>query len=210
MRAIKTILLVSLLLSGCATELDNKIRSVDQAPTMQNKRDYLLSYSEQKGYSATAARAKFLKYGSEDEALLSRLIESCKASDRRSCVQKFYEKAANDAEQQTRSKCFSDEVCKKNLVIEESTTELNDKYYQVVYYNHYQSGDADRLARMVCSAISNNQKSGMPFDQAESVVRGISGVDPVSREMLVGVGNACWNLSYYGFKDPLSALRPLR
>jgi hypothetical protein len=50
----------------------------------------------------------------------------------------------------------------------------------------------------------------MPFDQAESVVRGISGVDPVSREMLVGVGNACWNLSYYGFKDPLSALRPLR
>ena len=69
MRAIQTILLVSLLLSGCATELDNKIRSVDQAPTMQNKRDYLLSYSEQKGYSATAARTKFLKYGSEDEAL---------------------------------------------------------------------------------------------------------------------------------------------
>jgi hypothetical protein len=98
---------------------------------MQNKRDYLLSYSEQKGYSATAARAKFLKYGSEDEVFLSHLIESCKASDRRSCVQKFYEKAANDAEQQTRSKCFSDEVCKKNLVIEESTTELNDKYYRL-------------------------------------------------------------------------------
>ncbi|EAS0611720.1 hypothetical protein E8Q24_04850 [Salmonella enterica] len=196
------------LLSGCASEVDMKAKSVNQAKTLQQKRDALLSYSSKVGWSADIARERYLKNGVENDAFLSNLIETCKASEYRSCVKKFYEDSANKKEEEKRSKCLSDQACKKDLIISESVDDLNNKYFQLINYNSYQTGDADYFARMVCDAISNNQKFGMPFGQTESVVRGISGVDPFSREMLVGIGDACWKLSYYGYKNPMSTLRP--
>jgi hypothetical protein len=86
MRAIKAFLLVSLLLSGCATELDNKIRSVDQAPTMQNKRDYLLSYSAQRGFLLPLQEQNFSNMALKMKRSCRAWLKACRASDRRSCV----------------------------------------------------------------------------------------------------------------------------
>lgn len=95
------------------------------------------------------------------------------------------------------------------MVVDDSKKELNSQYYLFVYYDRYNSSEADSEARMVCRAISKNQRAGMPYSQAEVMVRGIDGVDPVMREMLVKIANSCWNLSYYGFSDPMSTLKPI-
>lgn len=197
-----------LLLSGCMSTAELRSQQVDRAKTLQEKRDILLMAAGTGSSTPEFDRELYLRNGKETDAFLSDLVRTCKASKDRDCVKDFYSNAADEAIKKNREKCFLDPTCKKETLKSENARELNSQYYQFVYHNKYQSGDADSLARMVCKAIANNQKAGMPYDQAEDTVRGISGIEPISREILVKLGNACWQLSSLGVKNPISEIKP--
>ncbi|PTA90966.1 hypothetical protein C9415_21610 [Kluyvera sp. Nf5] len=197
-----------LFLSGCMSPSELRNQQVERAKTLQEKRDILLTDATIGSRTPLFERELLLSNGKETDAFLSDLIRTCKASEDRDCVKDFYSNAADEAIKKNREKCFIDPTCKKETLKSENARELNSQYYQFVYHNQYQSGDADSMARMVCKAIANNQKAGMPYEQAEETVRDISGIEPISREILVKLGNACWQLSYLGVKNPISEIKP--
>lgn len=205
MRHSTFVLLTIFLLTGCLSRGQLQDGAVSNARSPQEKRDVLLSYATGE-HSASWERSRYLDYGEEDDNFLSNLVITCSASEDRDCVKKFYSKKAEEAESNFRKKCFSDENCKKNILVNENSKELNQQYNLLIYYNRFQSGDADYMARMICSAIANNQRAGMPRNQSEGIIRGLSGIDPISRDILVKIGDACWMLSSYGYHDLMTLL----
>ncbi|HCQ6560390.1 TPA: hypothetical protein OL568_003236 [Citrobacter freundii] len=210
MKKITKLLPLIFLVSGCMSTAEIKTQRVDNAKTLQQKRDILLKNFTTNSSSPDYQRERFLKLGVETDDFLSSLILTCKSSNDEQCVESFYQNAYDVIYQENRNKCFQDSDCKRTTLKSDNINELNHQYYQFVYYNKYQTGQADALARLVCNAIAHNQLSGMPYNQAEDVVRSISGVEPVSREILVKIGNACWYISYYGESNPTSTIQPPR
>lgn len=205
MRHSTFILFSIFLLTGCLSRGQLQDVAVSNARSPQEKRDVLLSYATGE-HSASWERSRYLNYGEEDDNFISNLVITCSASEDRDCVKNFYSKKAEEAENNFRKKCFSDENCKKNILVNENSKELNQQYNLLISYNRFQSGDADYMARLICSAIANNQRAGMPRNQSEGIIRGISGIDPISRDILVKIGDACWMLSSYGYHDPMTLL----
>lgn len=205
MRLSTFILFSIFLLTGCLSRGQLQDVAVSNARSPQEKRDVLLSYATGE-HSASWERSRYLNYGEEDDNFISNLVITCSASEDRDCVKTFYSKKAEEAENNFRKKCFSDENCKKNILVNENSKELNQQYNLLIYYNRFQSGDADYMARLICSAIANNQRAGMPRNQSEGIIRGISGIDPISRDILVKIGDTCWMLSSYGYHDPMTLL----
>ncbi|EPJ0509688.1 hypothetical protein ACTBNK_006003 [Klebsiella variicola] len=205
MRHSTFILFSIFLLTGCLSRGQLQDVAVSNARSPQEKRDVLLSYATGE-HSASWERSRYLNYGEEDDNFISNLVITCSASEDRDCVKTFYSKKAEEAENNFRKKCFSDDNCKKNILVNENSKELNQQYNLLISYNRFQSGDADYMARLVCSTIANNQRAGMPRNQSEGIIRGISGIDPISRDILVKIGDACWMLSSYGYHDPMRLL----
>lgn len=193
------------LLTGCLSRGQLQDGAVSNGRTPQEKRDVLLSYATGE-HSASWERSRYLDYGEEDDNFISNLVITCSASEDRDCVKTFYNKKADEAEINFRKKCFSDNNCTKNLLVNENSRDLNQQYNLLISYNRFQSGDADYMARMICGAISKNQRAGMPRNQSEGIIRGISGIEPISRDILVKIGDACWVLSSYGYHDPMTLL----
>lgn len=205
MRHSTFIFLSIFLLTGCLSRGQLQDVAVSKSRTPQEKRDVLLSYATGE-HSASWERSRYLNYGEEDDNFISNLVITCSASEDRDCVKTFYSKKAEEAENNFRKKCFSDENCKKNILVNENSKELNQQYNLLISYNRFQSGDADYMGRLICSAIANNQRAGMPRNQSEGIIRGISGIDPISRDILAKIGDACWMLSSYGYHDPMTLL----
>ena len=159
--------------AGCASELEKRQSSIDNAHTLQEKRDVPLKYSTAVGWPADYEREGYLKYGKETDKFLSGLVSTCYADEYRDCVKKYYYSAWQLAYKDDRHRCFLDAECKKNTIVSESKQDLNKWYYILIANNQFQTGEADRTARMICEAVSKNQKSGMPYDQAENIIRRI-------------------------------------
>lgn len=208
MKGALVIITLCALLVGCASELEKKKSAVNNAHSLQEKRDVLLKYSATAGWPADNEREDYLKYATETDAFLSGLVSTCYADEYRSCVKKFYASATESAKEEKRKKCFLDSECKKKIIVSEAQEELNKWYYIFIYNNQYQTGEADRMARMICDAVTKNQNAGMPYNQTENIIRRISGIEPVNREMLIKIGNSCWYLSHYGY-DPITLIRPV-
>ncbi|MFT2793024.1 hypothetical protein ACMV5I_23560 [Serratia sp. T13T92] len=208
MKRLLVIITFCSLLVGCASELEKKKSAVDKAHSLQEKRDVLLKYSATAGWSADRERDGYLKYGAETDSFLSGLVSACYANEYRDCVKKYYDTAWELAYKEDRRKCFLDAECKKNTIVSEAQDELNKWYYILIANNQFQTGEADRTARMICDAVAKSQSAGMPYEQTESIIRRISGIEPVNREMLIKIGFACWDLSYYGY-DPITSIRPV-
>ncbi|WP_149543175.1 hypothetical protein [Serratia marcescens] len=208
MKGALVIITLCALLVGCASELEKKKSAVNNAHSLQEKRDVLLKYSATIGWPADNEREGYLKYGAETDAFLSGLVSTCYADEYRDCVKKYYDAAWKLAYKEDRRKCFLDTECKKNTIVSEAQEELNKWYYILIANNQFQTGEADRTARMICDAVTKSQNAGMPYDQTENIIRRISGIEPVNREMLIKIGNACWDLSHYGY-DPITLIRPV-
>lgn len=90
MKRLSLLIFLSFFMLGCSSQLDTKISKIDKQHTLTGKRDALLKFSSEMGFSADNDRETYLKYGKEDDSFLNRLVLTCKTSEYKDCVQKFY------------------------------------------------------------------------------------------------------------------------
>lgn len=106
--------------------------------------------------------------------------------------------AQADRAKEKEQECMNSPTCLRERDIAKYRDKLRMNYQYILAMNPYLQDDYDYAVRNMCEKSANAQSSGMPKETLLNNMRDVAGVSPRSRELIINVADACWNLSNLG------------